>query len=103
MLVERLTFHAKYGQGDALVAVIREFARLYASEFKGANLRLYTDQTGKMFTITWDTEHRDLRAFAEFEERSQALFARADWQGWFAKMQPLVEDGERQLLNSIDL
>ena len=103
MLIERLTFHAKYGHGDALVAVVRDFARQYASEINSNGLRLCTDQTGKMFTLVWDTEHPDLKSYADFEEKTQALFSRADWQAWFAKMQPLVESGERQLLNVVDL
>ncbi len=104
MLIERLTFQAKYGQGDALIGVIRDFSKKFAGEFNGsAGFRVCTDQTGPMFTIIWDTEHRDLMSYADFETKSQSVFAREDWQAWFAKMQPLVERGERQLLSVVDL
>lgn len=105
MIIERLTFHVKYGQGDALLGVIREFSKKFASELTGSNngFRVCTDQTGPMFTVVWDTEFRDIASWAEFEVRSQSIFAREDWQAWFAKMQPLVERGERQLLSVVDM
>lgn len=103
MIVERLTFQAKYGQGDALVNLVREFNRIGAAKGLPTVPRVYVDRTGPMFTVIWDSEHADIAAYATATGTETGMYSDAEFQTWFAKMIPLVERGERQLLETIDL
>ncbi len=103
MIVERNTFYAKYGQGDALLDVIRGFIREFGAEVGMTSPRVYTDVTGPMFQIMWEQEFPDLTAFTEMTKAEAAMFGDTRFQQWFAKMQPLVEKGERQLLNVVEI
>lgn len=102
MLIERMTFIAKYGKGDALLESMRDFNRLFGAQL-GAPGRMATDRTGRMFRITWDIEHADLAAWAAATATERAIFATQEFGNWFAKMEPLVESGERELLETVDL
>lgn len=103
MIIERLTFQAKYGQGDALIALLREFNKTAAAKGLPVIPRVSVDRTGPMFTVIWDSESTDLAAYATDSSNQAAMYADPDFQAWFAKMMPLVERGERQLLETIEL
>ena len=51
MIVERTTFYAKYGQGDALVNVLREFANGVGKPYINSAPRIFVDATGEMFRV----------------------------------------------------
>ena len=103
MIVERLTFQAKYGQGDALVNLVREFNKIAGAKGLPTVPRVYVDRTGPMFTVIWDSEHKDINAYAADASTESSMYGDPDFQAWFATMTPLVERGERQLLETIDL
>ena len=103
MIVERLTFQAKYGQGDALVGLVREFNATAKAKGLPPIARVYVDRTGPMFTAVWDSEHKDLAAYAAASGAENAMYSDPEFQAWFARMIPLVERGERQLLEAINL
>ena len=99
MITERLTVRAKYGQGDALVALMKESFDIMPMEgVQGA--RVYTDHTGPMFTVAIEIDHADLAAYAKSSMSEGADYARSDFQQWFARMVECTEMGERQLFNS---
>lgn len=47
--------------------------------------------------------HDDLAALARRQNSEQAGYGSQEFQDWFAKMQPLVERGERELLQVVAL
>lgn len=99
MLTERLTFRAKYGQGDELVSLFKEW---YAKTGKDSGIigaRLYTDATGMMFTVVGEFDFPDMAAYAKFFSADQAMYSDPDFQSWFSRMVAATESGERQLLN----
>jgi hypothetical protein len=96
MIVERITFQAKYGHGDELVALMKETPAGSSGPFKG---RLYTDLTGPMFTVQFEVEHPDLAAFAASEAELRKDYGTSEFEQWFARMVAVTEKGERQLLN----
>ena len=102
MLIERMTFNAKYGKGDAVLDSIREFQRLFGARV-GVPSRVATDRTGKMFTVTWDMEHADITAWAAAELAEREMFGTPEFGQWFAKMEPLIESGSRQLFEVVAL
>ena len=101
MIIERLSFQAKYGMGDALVQVLRESRAM--DQARNLHPRLLTDATGAMFRVILETEHDDMQALARAGLDNAANFATQEFQDWFARMQPLVERGERELLQVVDL
>jgi hypothetical protein len=56
-----------------------------------------------MFTVIMDTEYTDMQAVAAADAENQQMYGDPEFQSWFAKMVPLVERGERQLLETVDL
>ena len=99
MIVERLTFQARYGHGDELVALFKDFFETQGKALGMRGGRIYTDLTGEMFTLQLETEFEDLAAYAAFMQRDQESFGSQAFQDWFAKTVPLTDGGSRQLLN----
>jgi hypothetical protein len=103
MIIQRLTFQTKYGQGDALVGLIRQSIKDLGNQMGVDEHRVYTDLTGPMFTVIWDQSLADMRAVADMQERMLSFYQTPEFQRFFEQMQPLVEHGERQLLTQVDL
>ena len=99
MITERLTFRAKYGQGDQLVALMKESVNIMPMEGV-QGLRVYTDHTGPMFTVAVEFDHADINAYAQQSSGDSAEYSRPEFQQWFARMVEVTESGERQLFNS---
>ena len=97
MLTERLTFRAKYGQGDELTGLFREWYAKMAKQAGLAGARLYTDATGPMFSIVFESDFADMAAWATFFSQDQSMYSDAEFQAWFAKMSSVTESGDRQL------
>ena len=96
MITERLTFQAKYGHGDELVALFKETASTMMQGSTGA--RIYTDATGTMFTVSVEIDYPDLAAWAA--ANGPDAYADSSFQEWFGRMMAVTERGERQILNS---
>jgi hypothetical protein len=99
MITERLSFQARYGQGDALAALFLEQRdRLRTPEVLAQ--RIYTDATGPMFTVQVEQDFADMASYTMASEAMRADYAEPWFQDWFARMMPLVERGERQVFNT---
>jgi len=102
VIVNRQTFYAKFGQGDALVALIRELIASPEGKSMGiAANHVYTDVTGSMFTVIWDEEHANIEAYADAQKKLEAFFGTETFRKFFARMTDLVERGERSLLTKV--
>jgi hypothetical protein len=101
MIVERIVFRAKFGQGDTVAAAFKEFNEKMASR-SGVTSRLLTDLTGTMFTIVAETEYRDLAHVAEIEAEQRKLYADPEWQRWFSTWSGAVEVGSRELYQTVE-
>ncbi len=101
MLVARQVFRAKYGRGDELVALFKEFNTRMQQEAGGAvpRFRILTDATGPFFTVVTEVE---VENFAAWEGSFREGMARP-WMGeWFGRMMPLVESGHREFYNIVE-
>jgi len=99
VITERLTFRAKYGQGDQLVALLKENLETMPMAGNVQGVRIYTDATGPMFTVAFEVDHPDLQTFAANTAAQESDYAKKEFQDWFAKMVACTESGERQLFN----
>jgi hypothetical protein len=100
MLTERLTFQAKYGHGDELVALFKEWYQKMAASSGMVGGRIYTDATGPMFTVILESDFPDWDALAKFNAADSEMFSDPFFQEWFGRMTQVTEKGERQLFNS---
>ncbi len=97
MITERLSFRAKYGHGDELVALFKEqYARLAQSGVTGA--RLYTDATGPMFSVILESDFANMADYAAFLQDT-SMYSEPQFAAWFGRMQAITESGDRQVLN----
>jgi hypothetical protein len=103
MLIERLVWQAKFGQGDAVVAAFKDFRDRLAPQYGiPAYARILVDATGPMFTVVVDTEYPDMESLARaYAERGQH-YASADFHEWFGTWTNAVERGTRELYRVID-
>ena len=102
MVVERLVFKAKFGQGDCVVAAFKEFRDTLGPAHGMPIARLSVDAAGPMFTLVAETEYVDLSELAQAQERLQTLYARREFQTWFARWCDAVASGSRELYHRID-
>lgn len=100
MLLVRQVFQAKYGRGDELVALFKEFnTRMQEAGGTAPRFRLLTDASGPFFTVVTEIE---VENFATWEGAFRESMARP-WMGeWFSRMMPLVESGSREFYNIVE-
>jgi hypothetical protein len=99
MLIVRQTFQAKYGRGDELVALFKEFnQRMQEAGSSAPRFRILTDASGPFFTVVTEIETEN---FAAWEGNFSETMNRP-WMGeWFGRMMPLVESGRRDFYNLV--
>ncbi|HLZ71593.1 MAG TPA: hypothetical protein VKV26_16950 [Dehalococcoidia bacterium] len=102
MIVERLTFRAKFGQGDTVVAAFKHFNAELAPQNGLAPARILVDSSGAMFTVVVEQTYEDLATFVSLRGREEAMYGSDAFQQWFAAWSGAVESGERQLFTVVD-
>jgi hypothetical protein len=100
MLLVRQVFQAKYGRGDELVALFKEFNSQMQEEGSSVpRFRILTDASGPFFTIVTESE---VESFAAWEGMFRETLSQP-WMGeWFGRMMPLVESGSREFYNIVE-
>jgi hypothetical protein len=101
MIVERLVFHAKFGQGDDVAKAFAEWRDVHGPRF-GLSARVMIDVTGPMFTVVLETDYRDLSHVAQVQADLEKEFARPEFGAWFQKWSSLTESGTRELYRVVD-
>lgn len=99
MFVERMIFHAKYGQIDPLIALVREFNTGVGGRHGLHVSRMYTDATGPMFTLNIESDYPDMEGYMAASRAESSLFSTQEFQDWFARVAAVTERGEKQLFN----
>jgi len=97
MLLVRQTFQAKYGRGDELVALFREFHQ-NAGVPNRDTARILTDASGPFFQVI--TEYT-VENFAEWETTFAKLMAEPATADWFRRMTEVTEGGRRDFYNIV--
>ena len=100
MLIARQVFQAKYGQGDQLVALLKELnTRLQEAGGTAPRFRILTDVTGPFFTVVTEVE---IESLAAWEGRFSDSMDHP-WMGeWFGRMTALVESGGREFYTIVE-
>ncbi|MFN8585483.1 MAG: hypothetical protein U0446_09220 [Dehalococcoidia bacterium] len=98
MLVVRQTFRAKYGRGDELVELFREFHR-NAGVPNRESARILTDASGAFFQVITEYTVENL---AEWETSFAKLMAEPATGEWFMRMTEVVEGGSREFYHLVD-
>lgn len=97
MMLVRQTFQAKYGHGDELVDLFREF-HATADVPNRERARILTDASGPFFTVITEYE---VDSFAAWEDAFKKLMNGPGMADWFGRMVPHVESGSRDFFNIV--
>jgi hypothetical protein len=100
MIVARQVFQAKYGRGDELVALFKEFnQRMQEGGAGRMRFRILTDASGPFFTVVTEAEVENFAAW----ESTFSEGMNQPWMGeWFGRMMPLVESGSREFYTLVE-
>lgn len=98
MILTRTTLQAKYGQGDAVVELMKDIAPLITGAGSGTH-RLLTDASGPFFQVTQEIEFTSL---GDYEEVMAKAFSDPSFGPLFERMMEIVESGSRDFLNIIE-
>lgn len=100
MILVHQVFQAKYGRGDELVQLFKEFSQRQRAEGQSwMGMRLLTDASGPFFTVVTQYEVESLGAWEQLFKQSMSQ----SWLGeWFGRMMPLVESGRREFYNIVE-
>ena len=100
MIMIRDVFQAKYGRGDALVALLQELPQMAAGAgFAELPYRLLTDASGPFFTVVTETE---VASLAEWERQFAESMDRPEFGEWFSRMVDLVDHGRREFYHIVE-
>ncbi|HSJ57604.1 MAG TPA: hypothetical protein VLC95_10510 [Anaerolineae bacterium] len=91
MMIVRDVFHARYGKGGELVALLKEARATWSAGYEID--RIFTDASGDFFTVVSET---DVESLADWELRLAHVFTLPEFHDWFSRMTPLVESGRRE-------
>ena len=97
MMLVRQVFQAKYGHGDELVELFKEFHRT-ADIPNRDSARILTDASGPFFTVI--TEYQ-VESLAAWEENFKRLMAAPGMGEWFGRMTAVTESGSRDFYNIV--
>ena len=98
MILVRNTFQAKYGKGDELVALIKEFNGRSDTD----DGRILVDMSGTFFTVIAESEHESMGAFEQSIAAQMEDSEFSAWFGeWFRRMCELVESGNREFFRIV--
>ncbi|MCC6629175.1 MAG: hypothetical protein IT340_17440 [Chloroflexi bacterium] len=99
MIVVRQVFQARYGRGDELVALFKEFGTRMQAEGRMERWRILTDASGPFFTVISEAEMPNLAAWEQVFGETMGQ----PWIGeWFGRMMPLVESGSREFYTIVE-
>ncbi len=95
MIVEQRDYHVQTGKLPELVRLYADEGIAIQQEVLGGFIGAFTTDIGALSTYTslWGYE-----SHAERESRRAALQARADWQGFLARIQPLIHTQQNRIL-----
>jgi hypothetical protein len=93
MIIARQVFQARYGMGDEVVEICRQFAERIQESEPWMRLRVLTDLSGPFFTVVVEFEVERLAVW-------EHMFGQGKMQPWmgplFSRMNELVESGSRE-------
>jgi NIPSNAP protein len=95
VIVEQRDYHVHTGKLSELVRLYADEGIAIQQEVLGGLVGAFTTDVGSLSTYTslWSYE-----SFAERESRRAALQARADWQAFLARIQPLIHTQTNRIL-----
>jgi hypothetical protein len=95
MIVEQRDYHVFTGKLNELVRLYAEEGIAIQEEILGGLVGVFTTDIGSLSTYTslWRYE-----SFGDREERRKQLLADERWQGFLAKIQPLIHTQQNRIL-----
>jgi hypothetical protein len=100
MILVRNVFQLKIGKAKESIALWKEgLALAQKLGYAHSNSRLLTDVAGASFyTLVVEFE---FESAAEWEGKSMAVMGKPEWQSWYAKVQPFIDGGHREVFSIV--
>ncbi len=98
MILVRDIFHLKFGKAKEAKELIKAGRQIVSTEGKGFG-KVMMDLTGRSYTLVIESEFDNL---SEFEGILKQVFSKEEWQKWYQKIIPLVENSEREIYTLIE-
>ncbi len=98
MMLVRQVFQAKYGRGDELVQLFKEFHARADVPNRGS-ARTLTDASGQFFTVVTEYE---VESFGAWEQAFQRLMSAPETGAWFGRMMEVTESGRREFYHIVE-
>jgi hypothetical protein len=100
MILVRNNFRVKFGKAKEAIDLWKEGIEIgKRAGFGEAGARILTDLAGpEFYTVVIEFTHESL---ADLEKSSKSVMGNAQWQAWYAKIQPLLEGGRREIFNIV--
>jgi hypothetical protein len=95
VILEQRDYHAHTGKLPELVRLYAEEGIAIQQEVLGGLVGAFTVDVGALSTYTHLWRYDD---YAQREERRAALLARADWQAFLGRIQPLIHTQQSRIL-----
>ena len=100
MILVRNVFQVKFGKAKEAIDLWKEGVEIgRRAGFGGIQARILTDVAGAEFYTT--VIEFTYESLGEFETTSKTVMGNAQWQAWYAKIQPLLVGGRREILNIV--
>lgn len=93
-LVERMTFHLKYGKARDAIAIWKEVLAIAKTKPEAHDMRLLTDITGPSYTLVMEMHYRNMM---EFGPKMAMWMSDEKLREAYARFVPLCERSERTL------
>ena len=99
MIVVRNVFYLKFGKSREAMALWPEGLGMLR-EAGAKKLRLLTDSVGRFYTCIHESEYEN---YAEFEAVLRKAGQTVGWREWHEKLNPLIEQGHREVYRIMDM
>jgi hypothetical protein len=101
MIVVRDIFRVKFGKSKEVTDLFKQGITIaQRAGFGALGLRLLTDLAGEpYYTLIMETT---FESAAAWEQASLVVRGSAEWRGWYQKVLPLIDGGERKLYSVVE-
>ncbi len=98
MILVRDIFQLHFGKAREAVTLAKEGKEIENRAGAGVR-RILTDLVGEYYTLIYESEYESL---GQFEETMRTALNEAEWKEWYARFQPLVRSGRREIFRIVD-
>ena len=98
MIIVRDVFSLKFGKARETKAVMQESKKIMSDD-RLKKSRVLFDLVGPAYTMVLENNYASL---SEYESEMAVVFSKTEWQNWYQKLIPLVEQSHREIFTVME-